>query len=206
MKRWPRVVYVLAVTLATLFMVPPTNRAQQEGNPQILSSSHYASGAVRARTIQNSSVVVTLRFTFDNGVYMLVSQHDGAMVRIERRKQILGFTPYFPEGPDGPVALRVFKINRVTKNGKFVGEAMSERETYLVSQEAVSYKVSDLLSTIEFVGVNNNPQPGHKDFTTQDVQPLGDHNECCVTCDGVRACACAVSANCGSCCIGDCCG
>jgi hypothetical protein len=28
---------------------------------------------------------------------------------------------------------------------------------------------------------------------------------CCVTCGGVKTCACAIEASCGSCCAGDCC-
>jgi hypothetical protein len=34
----------------------------------------------------------------------------------------------------------------------------------------------------------------------------GPCSRCCVTCDGITACACAVSMSCGSCCCNPCCG
>jgi hypothetical protein len=41
--------------------------------------------------------------------------------------------------------------------------------------------------------------------TTPGVIPPGPCSRCCVTCDGVTACACAVSMGCGSCCCNPCC-
>src|SRR6185503_4590744 len=37
-------------------------------------------------------------------------------------------------------------------------------------------------------------------------QGIDLEGECCVTCSGIRVCACSVEAPCGSCCLGSCCG
>lgn len=33
----------------------------------------------------------------------------------------------------------------------------------------------------------------------------GDNSRCCITCSGVRVCACGVKMSCGECCVGLCC-
>jgi hypothetical protein len=205
MKGFPRIAYAVAVTI-TLFVALSVSQIQQETN-QGEKPDPAQTNVGRARTVPNpnSDIVITLKFAFDNGESMLVSQRDGGLIRIERGNQIIGFTPYLPQGSDGPVALRLYEIKTIAKGGKFIGEKMIEQNTFDVSQNPFDYKIDDLFSTIQLVETRNSPRP------LQNVNLKGSEHapivgeECCVSCNGVRACACAVQASCGNCCVGSCC-
>lgn len=207
MKMYSRAVYIPAITITMFLAAFPIIRAEPEPNPiQENQKTQVKPGT--ARTIPKSGTVITLKFTFDNGESMLISQKDGGMIRIEKGDQILGFTPYLPEGNDGPVALRVFQVNRVIKGGKFLGEKMVEQETFDFSNNFVGYKISDLSSTIQLANVRPKPTNSPEGALDSTFRPFEDESsfECCVSCNGVRACACGIVAGCGSCCVGDCCG
>ena len=205
MKGFPKIVYA-AVSTVTLFAALSTSQIQQESN-QGQKPDPPPTQQGRAKTIPNpdSDLVITLKITFDNGETMLVSQRDGGLIRIERNNSILGFTPYLPKGSNGPVELRTYEIKPVTKSGKFVGEKMVELTNFDVSNNSLDYKIDDLSSTIQLAAVQKNPR-AIQNGNLKDIDYGGiNSTECCVTCNGVRACACRVDASCGSCCVSDCC-
>ncbi len=156
-----------------------------------------------ATTTPISNTVVQLRFTFPDGQSKIVHQLEGALIRIEKDGQIYGFTPYITTANNGQIACRVYRINTIQRNGQIIGEHIVEVSTISLGKDAITISDIHLQPTIQLIGMSKSSGRFSKTSSVIDSQPIVD--TCCVTCNGVRSCACAVSASCGKCCIGDCC-
>ena len=200
MKKNLQAVPIFAV-LFSLTCVMSASYAQDQIPPIDEQNQQLPSGR-KAKTIPNSETIITLRFGLENGDYIIASQRDGGMIRIEKGDKILGFTPY--KLPDGNVSVRVFQIDRVIRAGRLVGERMVEQETLDLRNAFVDFKNDALSSMIELTSIPRGHKPPAPTNTPSPQNRQVD-DECCVTCNGVRACACAVYTSCGECCMLGCC-
>jgi hypothetical protein len=203
MKVKPQVVFATAL-LCFAACVMSATYAQDQSASQDIKEQTIPKERM-ARTIPNSKQVITLRFSLSDGNYIIAAQKDGGMIRIETAASILGFTPY--KLSDGSVAVRVFRIEQIAKAGRLVGERMTEQATYGLADSQADFKSDGFSAMIELLGVQDSQ--GHvlqgKDFFHPDGGFGGLDDQCCVTCNGVRSCACAVQTNCGRCCLDECC-
>jgi hypothetical protein len=165
----------------------------------------------QAKTIPVSDLLITLKLSVDENEPILASQFDGGMIRIELLKKeglpIYGFSPYISDATNGAISVRVFQINRIIKDGELKGESMKEITTLAAYKEndkyTAMYAEGGDSFTFELIDVQKSEKY---------VELKGDHGEligaaqCCLVCNGVRSCACAVSTSCGSCCAPECCG
>ncbi|MEK6408524.1 MAG: hypothetical protein AABN34_16470 [Acidobacteriota bacterium] len=160
----------------------------------------------QAKTIPISNNQITLKITLDGGQSVLATQYEGGMIRLEMEGgEIFGLTPYKRGLGDAVVNLKIFRIIRIKKGGKVVGEGITELETSVIGNQP-----SRTLSSL----ANNEPRfsvqlVGIKEYSKIKEIGLRPQYEaagtCCVTCDGMKTCACSVETTCGSCCIGVCC-
>jgi hypothetical protein len=99
----------------------------------------------------------------------------------------------------GVTRLRIFVITSESTPGSERLRQVAEGP--LVPDVPSSFPERDPLFTVTLLGTT--PIPAG---TAAGPTPDGPCYRCCVTCDGVTACACAVQMPCGSCCCPDNCG
>jgi hypothetical protein len=163
--------------------------------------------SLQARTIPNSNTVITLLFTLESGDTIKATQYDGGLIRMEKGETIYGFTPYLKDRESGEIAVRVFRIARVKKGGVLVGERMAEIDDLRLDGRYTRFADAELPFGIELLQVRRDDRAKETAAAqTHTIPEGGDWGEqCCVTCNGVRSCGCAIVTSCGDCCIGRCC-
>jgi hypothetical protein len=68
------------------------------------------------------------------------------------------------------------------------------------------FSLPSMRLNLEVVSVDKVQAPNYCSFAKiPSVGKTAVKNQCCVTCNGIRVCGCAVVASCGSCCVGVCC-
>jgi hypothetical protein len=150
----------------------------------------------QAKTSPVSKSKITLKITFD-GEPFVVTQYEGATIRIERNGSTFGLIPYL----DGDqVRIKAVKMSVITDGKDIIGEAISDLAYYEVSTEASVVNGTELGATIELLYVKRAHMTGQ--INDRFVPLLVE--ECCITCGGTTMCACAVGSNCGSCCVRGC--
>jgi hypothetical protein len=167
---------------------------------------------VQAYTVPISETKIVLEIAVDNRRPIKVTQLEGGLIRIEKKGvAIFGFTPYIVDQKTGAVAVKAFSIIPITREGKTIGESISEigriEPSTVGSDSVAAFHYGDSQFTFQIKQV----QPGAAlNYVLEPDNPstlefIMAVSRCCVTCDGVTTCACAVSADCGSCCAGVCC-
>jgi|SRR5437660_194387 len=162
----------------------------------------------QARTEPISKDQIRLKIILDNGESVQATQLEGGMIRMEiEGRGIFGFTPIRRGQSDGVVAVKVFRITKVQKDGQVVGERIKELQTNEAGNQPTA--LSGLADNeprimIQLVGVREYPKITKVSSPPQ-IGGLGDTGGCCVACNGIKVCACSVDASCGSCCVGVCC-
>jgi hypothetical protein len=155
---------------------------------------------------------VTLELTFDTGAVFRVSQYEGSLIRVERNGSTVGMIPHVDTRNGNQVTATILEgaplnmrdvslLERIAKTGSIeLGRESSDLATgglrVKVAIVAIVYEVSNTGETTKNSRLRLQSDPGG----------LGDGPECCVTCDGIKVCGCAVDAPCGSCCVSTCCG
>jgi hypothetical protein len=165
----------------------------------------------QAYTVPISNTEITLEITVDGNPPIRATQLDGGLIRIEKiGSTIYGFTPYITDRDTGEVAVRAFRIRRISTQGKVVGEGIKEianiEASSLSNGALVVFDDSDSRFTFQ---VKEIQQTSIWNDGTMRKRPKRNpvyKIMCCVTCNELRTCACAVEAGCGSCCDGSCCG
>jgi hypothetical protein len=146
---------------------------------------------------------VTLKVSMPNGSWIRITERDGGNATIQQHGELLRLFPH------------VLSENRLSLTARFVdssaeksisGETSFEIETNTVYHPPPDWSrlggvVFDLVvESIQRMSMSGpSVQVSFPNYF--DKSPA----ECCITCGGVTACACAVDAPCGSCCAGLCC-
>lgn len=164
----------------------------------------------KAMTVPVSRTKITVEIKVDNNEPVLATQFEGGMIRIEKGSYIFGFTPYISEQDTQTIAVSAFRITRVMKKGAVIGERIQDIQTLrtdtLSDPGLTQVSMDDVSFTLKVMEVQKESASGDEmDLQRKDIRPL-DVGNCCVYCENVRYCACAVIAPCGGCCYGDCCG
>jgi hypothetical protein len=161
----------------------------------------------RARFVPTSSRFVTIRLWLaGNNDWFELGQYEGGMIRVslETEGLTLAFAPIIRDELSGAVSLRVHQITEIRdKRGGVIGEALRELgDLAIVDYQSATFQNMPL--RIELVRTyDTNPHTTLQSVSPSDLS-LND-DECCVTCNGVTACACRVDTSCGTCCLRHCC-
>lgn len=186
-----------------------STRSTQD-KPLDIDSTKQLPYSQQAKTIPVSDLMITLKLNIDDKAPIVASQFDGGMIRIELLEKeglpIYGFSPYISDPATGKISIRVFQINRIVKGGELRGEGMQEISTLDAYKENEKYRMAyasgEASFSFELVGVQKND----RFVEPNDYGDLAGEGQCCIVCNGVRSCACAVGTGCGSCCAPSCCG
>ena len=157
-----------------------------------LLASQGASSAQQAFTATTApALVVKLSVVAAPGVLAKVALRNGEMGRWTMTDGAqYGLTPVIADG------VSQFYIFKITPGKTPEAERMQQlAKLPLALDKSVAYPEADPLFEVALVGTS--PVPAQ---TAVAPTPDGPCTRCCVTCDGVTACACAVQMDCGTCC------
>lgn len=144
-------------------------------------------------------VLVRLKLVVTPGVPATVAVRNGEMARLTTPDGAqYGLTPVVA---DVTPRLIVFRITQVGSPGSERLEQVARLD--LLTGTSVSYPAADPVFEVTLLEVRPSAASAKSSATPAD--PDGPCVRCCVTCDGVTACACAVQMDCGSCCCQDSC-
>jgi hypothetical protein len=142
-----------------------------------------------------------LLLTTSNGAWFKVTQRVGRAIKVEIDGSQAAIIPLVT---DGQVSLVVHTISRPSSQVRAFYNTPGPHSFTLSGNRAV-LTVLGVQFSVELIGLMKNQGPGGT-FAPEDFGPDLDVIECCVICNGIRFCACKVTASCGNCCVGDCCG
>lgn len=171
-------VFLLSIGLLTLFTLLEGESPAR--NPR----------ATRARS-------VTLRLTNPKGGWIKATETEGGLAVLQRDSTVLTLSPRIVSDQRVIVALRLVSS---TCEGTKVFEDSIQIDNRIVTSAPKELIRAGLPFdfTVEAIAVAS----VHSSATANDLKD----GSCCVVCEDVRTCACAVEATCGSCCTGSCCG
>lgn len=115
---------------------------------------------------------------------------DYLAVRVGRR--ILGFAPQVADGGRSALEVVIYRLRSMEPGSLKGAKELSRVSTPIGTTRPLPQGLSDVPVRIKIGGPARCGGAGHG-------------GRCCVTCDKVTACGCAVSMSCGSCCAGECC-
>ena len=192
---------------ALLVLVVLSTIYAERGRYQTSSARDSVKYSGRLRTVPTSGSKVTLRLTFDDGAVFVVTQLEGAAIRVERNGSTTGIIAHIDPEQKDRVAADVFKVVPIEVQGVLSGERIADLTSVGIGPEGVDITKGDLSFKVEVAGIGIAPRviPSKVSFLRFRPQGGGGGGECCVTCNGVRVCGCAVEAACGSCCCSPCC-
>lgn len=156
------------------------------------------SSLLRTRSVGNttSQRFLTLKFVLPDGNWIRATQREGGVIRVEKRAAVYVFAVGLVDGDNPSISVQVSQdigINAIRgvepiRFYRTLAEFRSTKPPFIIQVEGIrSVSKAESRSMIgEGLG-------------------LSDAGTCCVTCDLVKTCACAVEASCGSCCMGACC-
>ena len=157
----------------------------------MIVSSFSGEGRLTAR----SSQIVRLQLVVDTTPVTL-SERDGGTARIDiRGQQILGMTPTLDSGVANGLNLAIVQITVSPSTGEETLQELGHVE--LKVGQTVRFDGAVAPVEIKFVGISA--------AGAQPPAPNGPCQKCCVICDGIATCACAVETACGNCCCPECC-
>lgn len=156
--------------------------------PQILGKN--------AARITTTKSYVTLRILLQDSTWIRATQLSGQRIIVEKDGVTFVFLPRLIANGVCATDLEVFsKQEALPLTNSIFSQKPTMRYSNLTefSNVGLPFSVGMEVTNRNMTNLNNR----HTDFVATE--------ECCVTCKGVKACACAVQASCGSCCLGDCC-
>ena len=185
----------LAVTLNLFYLLLPQASSISQGK--------------QAHSNPVSDNTISLRITLPNGRVVLVSEREGGMIRIEFNGQIYGLIPRIKDGQNNQVSIEPFEIRLLRKRGQFLGESIRSLGAYEIDQfnrSSLPPNTSSLPFNIQLLSLLRKTGDSARHVSFMPLQSWSDPTtDCCITCNGVKTCACAVEASCGSCCYDFCC-
>jgi len=143
------------------------------------------------------AALVRLKVIITPGVPATLAVHNGEMARLTMPDgSQYGLTPVVTKGD---ARLYLF---RITPGATPSSERLEQLARLPMSVDVASgYPTEDPLFEVTLLGIEfiaAGPTPA-----ASPAEPDAPCVRCCVTCDGVTACACAVQMDCGSCCCKD---
>jgi len=166
---------------------------------------------------------VKIRLVHDNGKTVTMTQFVGKMMTVTFNSQSFGFVPKIDD-QTGAVSLVLHRIEdndgqrfRLAKeletipvNRTFPSRSSSVDLPFSVLMDEKSETPGETVRATPTSASFRSPIPGGQGsqylLRTSSASFFQDSGNCCVTCNGERNCACAVEADCGSCCAPRCCG
>ncbi|MGH9763115.1 MAG: hypothetical protein ACREDR_24165 [Blastocatellia bacterium] len=165
-------------------------------------------GASAGQTKSHKKVTLKLK-RVDDGTEIIITQRVGERMTFDYNGLSYGITPTIDDLTQG-IQLKIEKLER-DKSDQIV--SAQELENIIVDAKTAKFSGrSGLPFSMILQKVSESPVKQPTPGTSSAITPADDGSgivlggdTCCVTCDGLRSCACAVFASCGSCCSGDCC-
>ena len=144
----------------------------------------WAHGRPEPQPAPDSIRAVKLRFTFASGDSAIVTQVDGAAIKVEKDGKKLTITPYIRDR--GQVELRVFQA--VQSEGREMMEAL---DTLTVDKSLTKLNRGDLPFSVQVLDAEKNLSP---------AALAGGGGTCCATtCAGTVICGVCVCTDCKRC-------
>jgi len=203
-------VLVPCVLLAKLYARDDRFQAKLLGNQ--IENSIQSTPSVK--TVSASKSRVTLKLTFDNGQVATVTQLVGKPIRVEYHGSAVAVVPHVDTGTGrmDQVTAKIFRMLPAQEAGEpQLGESIGEYRLPGVGKETTDPGATDLGFKIEVKRISLETDAEESPKMESVSFPAGRSffqgtGTCCVTCSGgPMVCACAVSMDCGSCCVGICC-
>lgn len=155
---------------------------------QNTNSIAFAEGLSGSKTEQT----IKLRIIMSNGPWFIVSQHEYGIIGIKAKRWDIQIIPHRLD------------------NGNVIAEVKGHGDNHLIAEMIELNKQSPTKAT------QSTSLAKFKMETIQvlDIMPAKNMTgtgyslirpTCCVNCDGIQLCGCAVDAACGSCCAPNCC-
>ncbi len=146
------------------------------------------------RITAGSSQIVRLRLVVDTTPVVL-SEREGEMARIDiRGEQVLGVIPAIDTCATNGPCLAIVQITLDPATGEETLQDLWHVE--LKVGQTVRFDGAVVPVEIKLVGISA--------AGAQPPVPNGPCQKCCVICDGITTCACAVETACGNCCCPEC--
>jgi hypothetical protein len=172
-----------------------TAAAMTLGAALAMTSAHQLVGSAQQASTSTSAAPLVVRLSVvASGVPATVSIRNGEMGRWTLRDgDQYGLTPVVS---DSHSRLILF---RITTEGTAGAERLQQVASLpLLPDKAAAYPAAEPLFIVTLLGTSaipagTDPNPGTD----------GPCSRCCVTCDGITGCGCAVQMDCGSCCCSD---
>lgn len=144
--------------------------------------------------------LIRWNLTFQDGrvANLIAMEGDIVSVKLSDGRRF-GFLPEVKDEATGEVSFRVFSITS-TKGSR---PALREVESFRLAAGAEYFPASLAQSLIKVSGVERVDPANFKQEISPD--PGVVELNCCLTCGGTRVCGCAVSMDCGDCCVPPCC-
>lgn len=180
-----QVILCLILTLASLSIVAAQNTRsflEKNGTPT-----------------NDVELLVTLKFILPSGDCIHATQREGGLIRIEKGKSVYLLTPRINMA--GSVFIEVnilyeYQMAILTQPLDLQVDVNSSKDLLELNPLLPFLVRIEKIQKVVRTNINS--------LNRLDSQMIGS-GECCVTCNGIRTCACAVSASCGTCCIPKCC-
>ena len=194
--RCGRIIVYAAITLVGLFIVCFAKNQSQPGRTKPAPNAPSTEPAPRGQ--------ITLRISFPDRHPVFATQLNGGLIRIKADGRLWGVVPTLTDSTD-EVSVAIFEV----KSGGI--RNMQVRE--MKDRFAVRREYDSSSQTAPFLLRVEGTKPGRMATTILDSNSTflegdfgrQDENRCCISCGGVTVCACAVTAECGTCCSGVCC-
>lgn len=193
----------IAFAVLLVLGVLPTIYAERGGLQNAQQSIPFSG---RLKTVPTSESRVKLRITFNDGAVFVVTQLEGATIRVERNGDTVGIIAHIDPEQKDRVTAEVFKVVPIEANGVRLGERIADLTSLNIDQGAVDVTKGDLSFKVEVAGIGTSARTLPSKISFVRFHPEGSgEGGCCVTCHGWRVCGCNVEADCGSCCCYPCC-
>lgn len=179
----PRV--LTALVAALLFFSTPTSLA----------------APVKARTyrVSPTGIFVTVEVRFPEKSPVSLKIEDGTLGRITVDGRTYGIVPLTNNSIDA-IEVIVNEIRTIETGDESLSEI--ERIVCGPTQKSAAAKVPFQVRVLALAFAEPSAEPPAQ---RSGIEPNLPCENCCVTCQGMTSCACAVQTPCGSCCCGRCC-
>jgi len=152
-----------------------------------------------AKTVPVSHTKIALEIQLPGGGLVRAHVFEGGMLRlsIEETGETYGITPVI----EGESVYRIALFSITSTAG---GEKIKIIESFVLNENelAAAPARKDWILGVTVTGSSTPLEPifksGHQALRSGD-------GICCVTCNGIKTCGCAVEHDCGSCCVEECC-
>jgi hypothetical protein len=184
----------------------------------IAAESHHTS-LLQSYMGPQEPKTVRIKLIRNNGGTVVVSQSVGNMILLKLESRRFGLVVGVD---DGRSAVSITLVRIEDTNHERLGLA-TELETFQINGESptrpdtLDFPLSIMMersgdaplsdaSAVGFRKAERTAAPSQSLPRTAYADLFQDTGSCCVTCEGMQSCACAVEADCGSCCAPRCCG